>query len=133
MLTSADKIEEQLRCRVDAAVRDAHLILAHAHLPKGMTVRPASHGYIYRELRFEANGRWLYSAVLNQKWILWYFRRPAIKTGLVEADATAAHFPEATATSAGDMKVRLHGAEQVRTVLQWIGAQEAPSQSDRTG
>ena len=88
MLLDANRLEEQLRdsAAVDVAVRDAYLAFAHAQFLDGTTVRPAGHGYIERELRFEAKGDWLYSAVLNQKWVLWYFRKPALNAGLIDLD-----------------------------------------------
>jgi hypothetical protein len=55
---------------IDGAVRAAYLTFAHARFPDGTTVRPAGHGFIERELRFESKGDRLYSAVLNQKWVL---------------------------------------------------------------
>jgi hypothetical protein len=56
MLLDPAVLQAQLNCDVDECVREAYLTLAHARLPEGMTVRPASHGYISRELRFGANG-----------------------------------------------------------------------------
>lgn len=126
MLVDADHLEKQLRDAksVEEAVRSAYLVLAHARFHNGTTVRPARHGYIERELRFEANGDWLYSAVLNQKWILWYFRKPALNAGLVKTSATEVHFPTAEKTARGELKLRIHNAEEARAVLQWIDAKD---------
>jgi hypothetical protein len=84
MLVDGDKLEKQLQdaASVEEPVRRAYLLLAHARLPDGLTVRPTGHGYIERELRFEQDGSWNYAAVLNQKWILWYFRKPALAAGV---------------------------------------------------
>ena len=87
-----------------------------------MTVRTGSHGFIERELRFEADGNWLYSAVLNQKWVLWYFRKPALNQNLVDANATMLQFPEAEANSRGEIKLRVRSTESAKLVLYWIGA-----------
>jgi hypothetical protein len=125
MLLDPQRLEEQLReaASVDAAVRDAYLAFAHAQLPDGTTARPAGHGYIQRELRFEARGGWLYSAVLNKKWVLWYFRKPALNAGLVDAGKTKERFPGSEETSRGEIKLRVRSSPEARAVLKWIGAE----------
>jgi hypothetical protein len=120
MLLNAAALDAQLADHIDDGVRKAYLTLAHANLPDGMTVRPASHGFISRELRFEANGRWLYSAVLNRKWVLWYFRKPALNAGLVEMVPTRARFPESELTGGGEIKFKFRTAEEANAVLDWI-------------
>lgn len=125
MLINAEALEDQLRQPVNTAVREAYLALAHARLPDGITVRPASHGYISRELRFEAEGDWLYSAVLNRQWVLWYFRRPALNSSLIRTRQTLARFPEAEATTRNEIKLRVFEPVEAHAVLDWIGADPA--------
>lgn len=110
----------------DDCVRRAYMTLAYARLPDGMTVRPASHGFIERELRFEEGERWLYSAVLNRKWILWYFRKPALAAGCILQAATCSRFPGAEISSRGEIKLRLKTPVDAETVLSWIGAPRSP-------
>jgi len=125
MLLDPQRLEEQLRdaSAVDAAVRDAYLACAHAQFPDGTTVRPAGHGYIEWELRFEAKGDWLYSAVLNQKWVLWYFRKPALNAGLIDPGKTKERFPASEETSRGEIKLRVRSSPEARAVLKWVGAE----------
>ena len=125
MLLDPHRLVEQLRAAtaIDAAVRDAYLTFAHAHFPGGTTVRPAGHGFIERELRFEANGDWLYSAVLNQKWVLWYFRKPALNAGLIDPGKTKEHFPASEETSRGEIKLRVRSSPEALAVLKWVGAE----------
>ncbi|MFN3953344.1 MAG: hypothetical protein ACK4LQ_02755 [Pararhodobacter sp.] len=127
MLVDGDKLEKQLQDAksVEEPVRRAYLMLAHARLPGGMTVRPSGHGYIERELRFEKDGSWQYAAVLNQKWILWYFRKPALATGLVDEPGILAQFPDAQRTALGEFKIRLRTPEAASNVLRYIGVQGA--------
>ncbi len=120
MLLNAEALDAQLADNVDDDVRKAYLTLAHAKLPEGMTVRLASHGFISRELRFEANGQWLYSAVLNRKWVLWYFRKPAINAGFVQMALTRERFPESEVTGGGEIKLKLRTAGEANAVLDWI-------------
>ena len=53
MLLNPSDLNDHLRHPVEATVREAYITLANAQLPEGLTVRPAGHGYIARELRFE--------------------------------------------------------------------------------
>lgn len=124
MLLNPSALEEQLSHPVEDAVREAYLAFARARVPEGMTVRPAGHGYIARELRFESDGAWFFSAVLNQKWVLWYFRKPAINAGFIQADRTRASFPAAETSERGEIKLRVRNAEDARAVLNWIGCGE---------
>ena len=125
MLLDAHRLEEQLRdaIAIDGAVRDAYLAFAHAQFLDGTTVRPAGHGYIERELRFEAKGDWLYSAVLHQKWVLWYFRKPALNAGLIDRGETRERFPASEETSRGEIKLRVRSSPEAFAVLKWVGAE----------
>ena len=76
MLVDIKKLEEQLQAPSDATVKEIYRFLANASLPEGITVRPTNHGYISRELRFEIDDRWYYSAVLNQKLSMKYSYNP---------------------------------------------------------
>ena len=125
MLIDGDKLQKQMQDAksVEEPVRRAYMLLAQAPLPVGMTVRPSGHGFIERELRFETDCGWLYAAVLNQKWILWYFRKPALATGLVDECSILAQFPDAQRTALGEFKLRLHAPEDASDVLRYICAQ----------
>jgi len=125
MLVDGDKLEKQLQDAksVEEPVRRAYVLLAHARLPDGMTVRPSGHGFIERELRFETDTGWQYAAVLNQKWILWYFRKPALATGLVDEPSILAQYPDVQRTTLGEFKLRLRTSEDAIDVLRYIGAQ----------
>ncbi len=120
MLLNPSALNDHLRHPVDDTVREAYITFAKAPLPKGWTVRPTGHGYIARELRFEFQGKWLFSAVLNQKWILWYFRKPAMNEGLLDAELTCARFPTAESNDRGEIKLRIKTAQEAVGVLDWI-------------
>lgn len=114
-------VEEQLQVvGPEIAVRDAYLAFANAEPRNGITIRTAGHGYVANELRFEQDGRWLYSAVLNKRWVLWYFRRPAFTAGLVHQDATLARFPDAEVTNADEIKLRVRDVPTARAVIAFI-------------
>jgi hypothetical protein len=123
VMTATDSLEDHLRDPVDDAVRAAYVALATARLPEGLTVRLTSQGFTARELRFERQGIWLYAAVLHPSWILWYFRRPAFREGLIEIDATKARFPDHKDGGTGEIKLRITDTAQASAVLTWIGAE----------
>lgn len=124
MLLNPSVLHDHLSYPNDAAVREAYLTCANARLPEGWTVRAAGHGYIARELRFEAQGKWFFSAVLNQKWVLWYFRKPAMNAGLVDAELTRARFRTAEGNDRGEIKLRIRTPEEALGVLEWISFSE---------
>jgi hypothetical protein len=127
-MTPTDDLEEQLNATTDKAVAEIYRLLAKAHLPSGMVARPSSHGFIGRELRFETDGVWHYSAVLNQSWILWYFRRPAFRDGLIDMAATKAQFADHKDSGKGEIKLRISDIGLAQAVLDWIGAQSVSDQ-----
>ncbi len=120
MLVDAEKLEAQLNGDFDETVRSIYLTLANAKLPDSMTVRPDAHGYISRELRFEINSRWYYSAVLNQSWVLWYFRRPALSDLAIEPEELVQIFATAELTGKREVKLRIKDFVTVHAILGWM-------------
>lgn len=120
MLVDAEKLEAQLNGDFDETVRSIYLTLANAKLPDSMTVRPDAHGYISRELRFEINSRWYYSAVLNQSWVLWYFRRPALSDLAIEPEELVQIFATAELTGKREVKLRIKDFVTAHAILGWM-------------
>lgn len=120
MLTDKGKLHEQLAGPINDSVRAVYLLLAHAKLPGGFHIRPAGHGYIERELRFELDERWYFSAVLNKSWVLWYFRRPALARLAKDAEELLQIFPSAELTKKEEVKLRIQDLETAYAVLGWV-------------
>jgi hypothetical protein len=120
VLIDETKLDEQLSSDLDGSVRSIYLLLAHAQLPNNMTVRPHGHGYISRELRFEIEGRWDFSAVLNQSWVLWYFRRPVLAALEKNPEDILSIFPTAQLTGQSEVKLRIHDQVTAYAVLGWV-------------
>ena len=120
MLKDEAKLDEQLNSEMDKSVRAIYLLLAHARLPDLMTVRPYGHGYISRELRFEVEGRWDFSAVLNKSWVLWYFRRPAFAALEENPEDLLRVFPSAELTGQNELKLRVHDQFTAFAILGWV-------------
>ena len=101
-------------------VREAYRTLADARLLHGMDVRKG--GYMKHELHFGCKGRnvSLYRASLKKKWVLWYFRKPALNRKLYDPVSTLRHFPGAKDRGNGEITLKLYNAEDARAVLNWI-------------
>jgi hypothetical protein len=70
MLLNPELMRLHLQEVADVKVWETYLAFGFARVANGMTIRPAAHGYIARELRFETSGTWYFSAVLNKRWVL---------------------------------------------------------------
>ncbi|WP_299934562.1 hypothetical protein [uncultured Pelagimonas sp.] len=120
MLKDKEKLHEQLARPVDDSVRAVYLLLAQAKLPDGLIVRPAGHGFIESELRFELDERWFFSAVLNKSWVLWYFRRPALAELAIDPEELRQIFPGAELTKKKELKLHIRNLETAYAVLGWV-------------
>lgn len=119
-ITDKTAFDAQLSHGADEPVKQAYQVFADCDMPAGFTIRPTGHGYISRELRFEGNGHWYYSAVLNKGWVLWYYRWPALRDGLVRGEDLLERFPSAEMTKTKDIKVRVKGPDEARAVVRSI-------------
>lgn len=121
MLLDEVKLQEQLRDNLSGEVRSIYLLFAHATLPEALTVRPSGHGFISRELRFEYDDKWYFSAVLNKSWILWYFRRPALSALAIAPQEIIEFFQAAEVTGQDEVKLRVNDHLTALAILGWIG------------
>ena len=120
MLFDKDLLEEQLSQNCDQSTREIYRFLANAKLPRSMTVRPSQHGYISRELHFEVGGKWYFSAVLNQSWVLWYFRRPLLANLKTEPEELLELFPASEITGCREVKLRITNQATADAVCEWL-------------
>lgn len=97
--------------------REAWLWLGNVALPAGWRRDLTENGFIQHDLRFYRGDDWMFSAVLNPGWVLWYCRRPALRLGLVDREAMLAAFPEARWKDKGEVKLRL--PDQASAVRLW--------------
>lgn len=117
-MTNADRIVHAAQGVHDGA-RAAWTHLASAPLPDGWSRELTQNGFTQHDLRFLRSEDWMFSAVLNQGWVLWYARRPAVRAGLVDPDAMTAAFPDSRTSTKGEIKLRLHDAAAARALLDW--------------
>ncbi|SMO54821.1 hypothetical protein [Paracoccus laeviglucosivorans] len=88
-------------------------------LPAGWRRDLTENGFIQHDLRFYHGDDWMFSAVMNQGWVLWYSRRPAIRAGLVDPAAMLDAFPDARWKDKGEVKLRLSDESQAQAVWDW--------------
>ena len=62
----------------------------------------------------------VFSAVLNNSWVLWYFRRPALVGLGTDADELLQIFPSAELTKKQEVKLRIQDLETAYAVLGWV-------------
>lgn len=104
----------------DAEVGAALHVLARAALPAGFTARFVDQGFTLHDLRFECAGHWLYSAVLNQKWALFYVRRPAFREAGLDPQDVLSRFPDARLSARHEVKIRLHDRAAAEKIVALI-------------
>ena len=114
------QVEKQLQNTDDLVIRSVYHVFANLKMPDGYTIRPTGHGYITNELRFEVNNRWHFSAVLNQRWVLWYFRLPAIKDIPLDVEHIASVFQQSETTKAGEVKLRVNDLKTAYAIFGYI-------------
>lgn len=107
---------------VSAGAREAWAAIATAPLPADWRRELTSNGFIEHDLRFYRDEEWLFSAVLNEGWVLWYARRPALRAGIVDAAAMHAAFPATKDSKKGEVLLRLHDGEAARALWDWTMA-----------
>lgn len=117
-MTETDRIIAAAQDASDGA-RAAWTCLTIAPLPSGWARKLVHKGFLQNDLRFLRGDEWMFSAVLNQGWVLWYARRPAIRAGIVDPDAMRASFPESRIGNDGEIKLRLHDGRAAGSLLDW--------------
>lgn len=122
MLVNPDVFADHLAQAPEGDVRKAFLAFAHAEYPGALTARATSNGFKAQELRIERGEAWYFSAVLHEDWVLWYFRKPAFRDGLVDPDAIEDAFPSAHVTPKGEISLRVTDAAMAQDVIARLAA-----------
>lgn len=120
MLLNPDVFEDHLSHAPQGGVRDAFSAFAHAEYPGGLTARATSNGFKAQELRIEKDETWYFSAVLNDEWVLFYFRKPAFRDKLIDGKTVRAAFPEARVTPKDELALRVTDLATAQAVIAQI-------------
>jgi hypothetical protein len=104
----------------DQEVRQA-LFLLITDLKTNSPLSPTfgDHGVI-KDIRFLLSERNYFALTVNDGWLLWYFRRPAISDGLVDTQDVKARFPTAQEKSNSEWAVRIHSFNEATDVANYV-------------
>lgn len=112
-----------IRAQDDAGAQRAYDEILRAALPEELTSHLSTQGAIKSIYKIMCGHKHLYTAIPNKKWVLWYFRSPALKRGFIGLEATREKFPTCNMTRQGDLRLRILSPDDAREVLAWIGAE----------
>jgi len=74
---------------------------------------------------FDSDERQLYSFITNQKWLLFYFRLPAIRSDRHSKERLFDLFADANENTAGEWTVKIKSIDDVDRLVKFLGWQES--------
>jgi len=87
----------------------------------GYTCHPQKKGVI-RDFRFlNAQKKQPFAFIINQKWLLFYFRLPAVKGRHYSLDQVQATFDSTTVTNTGEWTVKIQSIQDVKRLWSLLG------------
>lgn len=104
-------------------VKQAFLyMIGWASVLKGYEFFPSSHGHI-KDFRFLRGNDWDFSLIPNQKWMLFYFRKPCLRLPKYSREEIFSRIPRAKETNAGEFTVRLESVNDAMVLARYIEGQ----------
>jgi hypothetical protein len=86
---------------------------------KNYECMPSSHGVI-KDFRLIRESEWDFAFIPNQKWLLFYFRKPSLKFEKYSSNAIKENFPEANENNAGEFTIRITSIEMAVKLAAYI-------------
>lgn len=86
---------------------------------KGYEVFPGFHGHI-KDFRFLRGNDWDFSFIPNQKWMLFYFRKPCLRLPKYSCEEILKRIPGAKENNAGELTVRIENMNDVMRLTGYI-------------
>lgn len=80
---------------------------------------PSSHGVI-KDFRFMRGTDWDFAFIANQKWLLFYFRKPCLVIDKFSKFRILEHFQNATENKAGELTIRVCTLEMAIQISAYI-------------
>lgn len=113
LLKHFDKIEVE-------AVREAYLYLTHhAAGLRDYECRPGMHGDV-DDFRYEQGPEWPFAFIVNQKSLLWYFRKAGLRHPAANLDQLRSHFAEAKENTSGELTVRIATLDDAQRIAELV-------------
>jgi hypothetical protein len=123
MLRSTDNQElytEYQAIVVDTDAKQAYsYIIEWASMLAGYECFPSSHGHI-KDFRFMRGKDWDFAFIPNQKWLLFYFRKPSLRLPKYTKQEILNRFPAAHETTGGEFHIRIANLEDARLLASYI-------------
>lgn len=101
-------------------VRQAYLYLTHhaATLPL-FHCRPGEHGDV-DDFRYEQGTEWPFSFIVNQKSLLWYFRKAGLRHPAASVPKLREWFDEVKENASGEITVRILTLDDARQMARQV-------------
>lgn len=80
---------------------------------------PGSHGVI-KDFRFMRGADWDFAFIPNQKWLLFYFRKPCLNSEKFSKTRVLESFPNAIENNAGELTIRVSTLEMAVRLAAYI-------------
>jgi hypothetical protein len=94
-------------------------IVGWASSLRGYECYPSSHGII-KDFRFMRGENWDFAFIPNQKWLLFYFRKPCQALAKYSRDAVFTCFPEASENNAGEYTLKISNLTSATNLASYI-------------
>lgn len=105
----------------DGAKRAFDVLLEWARSSKILECFPKPQGYI-RSFRYYRGTAWEFAFIPNAKWVLFYFRKPALKKGKFTRSEILSRFPDAKALKGGDVSLRIRDPDRAGAVVDYAAS-----------
>lgn len=102
----------------DSAKRAFDVLLEWARSSRRLECFPKKQGYI-RSFRYFRGAAWEFAFIPNAQWVLFYFRKPALKHGKITTNEILRRFPDAKELKGGDISLRISDTERAREVVDY--------------
>lgn len=88
---------------------------------QGYVCFPGSHGHI-RDFRFLRGEEWDFAFIPNQRWLLFYFRRPCLGLPKYEKQEILRVFPDANETGSGEFTIKIANLGDAVRLAAYVGS-----------
>lgn len=88
---------------------------------RGYDCFPGSHGHI-RDFRFVRGDDWDFAFIPNQKWLLFYFRKPCLNFPKYERREILRTFPDANETGSGEFTIKIASLGDAIRLATYVGS-----------
>ena len=79
-----------------------------------------SKGFIEHDLKICKSDKYLFGAILNKNWVLWYFRLPSFADDDLMARQIKNQFSEVVPNKIGELKLRIRNSDESRALVNWL-------------